>query len=175
MDRMNLKSRPREIVQVAMAHRAAPTDVVLQFWGIQQRPWETLGLLVFSVGLSVGAWWLSDSMLIASISLGSLLLAGGRAWCPIRWELGLGGITETVWFFRRKIPWIAIARFEIGEEGVWLFANRTGESHPGLFLEFGERRDAVIGCIEYYLGTWAATGNASTIAHAVPPVPTETL
>jgi hypothetical protein len=180
MGRMKQPSRtrqpaaPRDIVQVAIKPRAAPQDVVLRYWALQNRPGEAYGLLILSMVLSLAVWGLNRSVLLTTIATCALLIASGRTWFPVRWELGLGGITESIFFLRRKIPWIAITRYEIGEEGVWLFAHRHGNAAPGLFLEFGDRRDAVIGCIEYYLGTWTATGNLSTIAHAAaPPVDIE--
>jgi hypothetical protein len=70
--------------------------------------------------------------------------------------------------FRRRIPWLAVARFELREDGIWLFADRTASPQRGTFIAYSGQKERMRACVEYYLGTWTAA-TESTQSFEQPP------
>jgi hypothetical protein len=117
---------------------------------------QSWGLAVAAAALVAVVWTIWQSWQFTLLAAIALTVAAWRLWLPVKWELGLTGVSLVVLGFRRRIPWMAVARFEITENGVWLFADREGTPQRGTFIAFAGQRERVTACIEYYLGTWTA-------------------
>lgn len=129
-------------------------DVVVWNWPLRDeslRSW----LLLAAVAASVGAVWMLWQDVLFSLLAGlALLISLWRLWLPVRWELGLTGITQTALGFRRRIPWMAIARFDLRDNGVWLYADRDPAPQRAVFIAYAGQRTRITACVDYYLGTW---------------------
>jgi hypothetical protein len=134
----------------------APDDVVVWNWPLRDEGLRSWGLVVAAAVLVALVWTIWQSWQFTLLTAVTLTVAAWRLWLPVKWELGLTGVTLVVLGFRRKIPWMAVAQFEIGEEGVWLFADRDPTPQRGTFISYGGQRPRITACIEYYLGTWTA-------------------
>jgi len=134
----------------------APEDIAVWNWPLRDDGMKGWGLLLGAVGLATLVWWIWNSASFALFTYFMLMLSLWRLWLPVRWELGLTGITMVVLGFRRRIPWLSVARFELREDGVWLFADREAAPQRGTFIAYGGQRERVQACVEYYLGTWTA-------------------
>jgi hypothetical protein len=107
------------------------------------------------------AWTLSRSSVFTLLTALCLLLSLWRLWLPVKWELRLTGITQTALGMRRQIPWLAIARFELRNDGVWLFADRDSSPLRGVFISYGDQREKVVAIVDYYLGTWTHSSDST--------------
>jgi hypothetical protein len=134
----------------------APDDVVVWNWPLRDEGLRSWALLIGAVILTALVWVIWRSAAFALFTYAMLALALWRLWLPVKWELGLTGVTMVVLGFRRRIPWLSIARFEMRDDGVWLFADREASSQRGTFIAYAGEREKVTACIEYYLGTWTA-------------------
>jgi hypothetical protein len=168
---MSRFSSRREPVHVPLPRPVAPGDVAFRHWAPLHAAATAWPVLAIGATASALVAFLVRDGALTCLASGALLLATWRSWLPVRYHLGLSGVTETVLGIRRRIPWIAIARYDLQRDGVWLYAQRGPTSARGIFLPLGAERDAAVATIEYYLGTWTATGDTSTLAHA-PSLPT---
>jgi hypothetical protein len=151
---MPRSSPPR--ARSAAGQPLAPDDVAVWNWPLRDeglRSWALLGGVIILVAL---VWAIWGNPAFALFAYAMLALALWRLWLPVKWELGLTGVTMVVLGFRRRIPWLSIARFEMRDDGVWLFADRDPSAQRGTFIGYAGERDRIKACIEYYLGTWTA-------------------
>jgi hypothetical protein len=87
------------------------------------------------------------------LAAGVLLLVTWRAWVPVRFEIGPGGITQHVARFRRRIPWAAIARYEIRPDGMLLLPDDRAapiDRLRGLWLPWPDDEDDLIELVRRY-------------------------
>ena len=146
----------------------APEDVAVWNWPLRDeglRSWAVL-IAAVAVVVVVSAIWADGAFTLFTAVMFTLAL--WRLWLPVKWELGLTGITMVVLGFHRRIPWLAVARFELRDDGVWLFADREAVPQRGTFIGYGGQKERVRACIEYYLGTWTAA-TESTRSFQQPP------
>ena len=134
----------------------APEDVVVWNWPLRDEGLKSWAILIAAIAITALVWAIWANAAFALFTYAMLALALWRLWLPVKWELGLTGITMVVLSFRRRIPWLAVARFELRDDGVWLFADREASSQRGTFIAYGGQKERVRDCIEYYLGTWTA-------------------
>ena len=139
----------------------APEDVIVWNWPLRDEGPTSWVLLVGAIIVSALVWVIWANPAFALFAYAMFALALWRLWLPVKWELGLTGITMFVLGFRRRIPWLSIARFETRDDGVWLFADREASPQRGTFIGYGGQRERVRACIEYYLGTWTAATDST--------------
>lgn len=120
-------------------------------------------VIVLALALVAIVWAVGRDPLFTSLTIASFTICLWRMWIPVRWELNLSGITMAVCGFRRRIPWMAIARYELRPDGVWLYADREASPSRSTFIGYGGERERITAMIEYYLGRWtAATESTQT-------------
>lgn len=139
----------------------APEDIVVWNWPLRDEGLRSWVLLAAAIMLTVLVWAIWGNPGFALFACGMFALALWRLWLPVKWELGLTGVTMVVLGFRRRIPWLSIARFELRDDGVWLFADREAAPQRGTFIGYAGERQRVRACIEYYLGTWTAASDST--------------
>lgn len=134
----------------------APEDVVVWNWPLRDerlQSWIVLAIAVALVALVVAVW---RDPLFTVLAAVALAVALWRLWLPVKWELGLAGVTQTALGIRRRIAWMSIARFTLADEGVWLYADRQPSPFRGVYIAYNGQRERITACVEYYLGTWTA-------------------
>lgn len=143
----------------------APPDVELWNWPIRDDGWLAIPpVAMFLVAVAIGYWQGSDWRL-PTIAGAIAAIALHRFWIPVRYVLSVGGVSQGFFVFPRRIPWIAIRRFDVEPSGVWLFpteSERPNRFLDGIFIRFGGRRSDVMACVTYYLGAWATNAEAPT-------------
>ena len=100
-----------------------------------------------------------------------LLLLLWRTWLPVRYELSGSGITQSIFGWRRRVPWISIQSHEIRRDGVLLVPDAAlTPLSPlrGLYLHWGRHQSAVLAHLDYYLRPWSAGSRSATTDTAEP-------
>lgn len=147
----------------------APDDVAVWNWPLRDEGWRSRVIVIAAMAVIFLVWIVWRDAAFTLFAAAMFIVALWRLWLPVRWELGMTGITMVVLGFRRRIRWLAVARFELREDGVWLFADREALPQRGTFIGYGGQKERVRSCIEYYLGTWTAATD-STRSFAQPDV-----
>jgi hypothetical protein len=134
--------------------RQAPEEVTIDDWPLRDRPLGASIALTLAAGLTWLAVWATGVTAVGAAIGVALSLTLWRSWLPVRYQVGSGGIVQTVLGWRRRIPWTAIRRYELRGDGVLLLADafRAGMSPlRGLYMHCGNNREAVIAQLEYHL------------------------
>lgn len=139
----------------------APNDVAVWNWPLRDEGLRSWALLIAAIIIAAVVWIIYASPAFTLFTATTFALALWRLWLPVKWELGLTGVTMVVLGVRRRIPWLAIARFEMHDDGVWLYADREASSQRGTFIGYAGQRERIRACIEYYLGTWTAATDST--------------
>ena len=140
----------QEIVQRI---RVAPEEVTLAVWPLRQRPVSSLAAVAIAAGVSwlVGSSWQPWAGAVAAAIFAVTLW---RMWLPVRYEIGVSGVTQIVLGLRRRIPWPAIRNYVVYADGVLLVPDaevRPVSPLRGLFLPWLDRREKVLANVEYYV------------------------
>lgn len=139
-----------------------PEDVAVWNWPLRDEGLKSWAMVVIALVLVALAWTIWGSLAFTLITGTTLAVSLWRLWLPVKWELGLTGVTLVVLGFRRRIPWLAVARFELGRDGVWLFADREASPQRGTFIGYADQRQRITACVEYYLGAWASASESTS-------------
>lgn len=139
----------------------AAEDVVVWNWPLRDEGLQSWVILVGTTGLVAAVWAIWNDLWFTLLTCATLAVVLWRLWLPVKWELGLTGVTLTVLGFRRRIPWMAVARFDFATDGVWLYADREGSPQRGTFIAYAGQRERIIACVNYYLGTWTAASEST--------------
>ena len=168
MEGMRTTPSNRESPSPMWPTRATPEDIITAVvnWPLRDGDLFSWLACLLAIGCMVLVWGVSGDGLITILSGISLAVALWRTYLPVRWEIGLSGITQVVLGYKRRIPWIAIAKYEKQDDGVWLFADRSASSLRGVFIAYGENKEVILSWIEYYLGAWTSSGDTTTAALA---------
>jgi hypothetical protein len=144
-------STPRRLLPPG---RQAPDDVVVVAWPLRDEGLHAW-LLVIGMAATVALGWaLWRNFGFTLLTAAAMTLALWRLWLPVKWEIGLTGVTQNVLGIKRRIPWLAIARYEFRSHGVWLYADREESPLRAVFIAYGEQRERIAATIDYYLGAW---------------------
>jgi hypothetical protein len=151
-----------EMIPPVWTQRRAPEKVACRNWPLAQGdPFAWASTLAALLIAGVVAW--VTSSLPAAICAGIALAASlWRNLLPVDWEFGLSGVSQTVWRRTRRIPWIAIAKYEAQPHGVWLFADRSGSPLQGVYIDYAGQEAGILANLQYYLGAWTSSGDTTT-------------
>lgn len=97
---------------------------------------------------------LSDSFWMGAVVLAALIGCSWRLWIPVHFELNSKGITQTVLGRRRRIPWSAVARYQLRGRGILLLADSDSSAlaaFRGVFIVWNGQRDAVLDLVNFFL------------------------
>ena len=146
--------------------RVAPEEVSLVDWPLAQRPVSSLIALALAGGVSWLVGWATMRWELGAIAAAALAVTLWRTWLPVRLDLNSGGVSQVVFGrWKRRIPWSAIRAFEVRSDGVLLVpdADITPLSPlRGLYLRWGDQREAVLASLEYYVHGWRTASRNST-------------
>jgi hypothetical protein len=162
-NRLKMALQDRTTGNSSLRIRVAPEELTLTDWPLRQRPVASLVALAAAGGAAWLAGWLSGSPIAGGVVAAALAIALWRTWIPVRYELGGGGIVQSVFGWQRRIAWIAIQHYELHEDGVLLLPDAAAAPLSplrGLYLRWGQRRDEVLAHLEYYLQSWHAARRA---------------
>jgi len=139
----------------------APEDVVVWTWPLRDEGVQAWIVALVALAAVVAVWSIWDDLAFTAVAGATFAIALWRLWLPVKWELGLTGVTLVVLGFRRRIPWMTVARFDLAQDGVWLYADREASPYRGTFIAYGSQRERIIACVNYYLGTWTAATDST--------------
>jgi hypothetical protein len=146
--------------------RVAPEEVSLTDWPLRQRPVSSLFALAIAGGTSWLVGWAANRWEVGAIAAAALGITLWRTWLPVRFEIGSGGIVQViVGRFKRRIPWSAIQAYEVRQTGVLLLPDAVVTPLSplrGLFLHWGDQREAVLASLDYYVHGWRTASHHST-------------
>src|SRR5262245_49012800 len=134
--------------------RVAPEDVMIDDWPLRDRPLSSSLAVTLAAGASWLAAWTTDDPAAGAVMGVILALTLWRTWLPVRYQLGSGGVVQSVLGWRRRIAWMAIRRHELRWDGVLLFPD--GVYTPlgplrAIYVHWGSNRDAVLAQLDFYL------------------------
>jgi hypothetical protein len=144
--------------------RVAPEELTLVHWPLRQQPVASALAVLAAAGTSGLAGWATGSPLVGGSVAAVLLLTLWRTVLPVRYELSGSGIVQSLFGWRRRIPWTAILQFELDEQGVLLLPDAVRvplSPLRGLYLRWGDKRGEVLAHLEYYLQSWHVARPAS--------------
>jgi hypothetical protein len=87
-------------------------------------------------------------------------LAIWRIWIPVCFELGPRGIGQTMLGRRLRIPWRAVARYEITRRGVVFLPENNRIPLRSLYVRWRDRREPLLELIRYYFVPRSNAGNS---------------
>jgi hypothetical protein len=139
--------------------RTAPEEVTIEDWRFRARPVASLLAIALAAGLAWLAGWAAVNWAIGALVAVVLAVTLWRTWLPVRYELSGSGILQSVLGWRRRIPWAAVQQVELRSDGVLFSPDPiVAPLTPlrGLYLHWGEQREAVVAQLEYYVPSAAA-------------------
>ena len=125
------------------------------------------GLVITSI--SVIAWLVSGLPTTGAVCFVALMLSCWRLWLPVTFELGTKGIKQSTLFFRWRVPWRCIARYEIRSHGVWLLSDV--EPSPlstlrGIYVNWSDQEDQLMAVLDFFLAARWQGESATTRTYA---------
>lgn len=127
--------------------------VTLRCWLLRDRPLLSLAISLGVLLLAVLIYFASRNLLGTALSITALLVVMRRVWLPIRFRVDAQGIIRQVSGRSRRIPWSAIARYEICSRGVVLLphgADYRLAAGQGLFVPWAGRKDEILALLAQY-------------------------
>jgi len=155
---------------LGLRSRTAPEEVTIEDWPLRDRPVGSLVAVALAAGLAWLAGWATANWAIGALVAGALAVTLWRTWLPVRYELSGSGILQTVLGWRRRIPWAAVQQVELRRDGVLFSPDPiVAPLTPlrGLYLHWGEQREAVVAHLEYYVPS-AAVPSAAAVRDPSP-------
>lgn len=128
--------------------------IVGVYWPLRDEPIRSGLKVLLAVGVGVGAWWFSGQKWIGTVSSAVVAGAMWRTFVAATYELGIEGIAIRTLGRVRRIPWRAVAHFETGRTGVFLY--RTTDPAPvdslsAWFIPWCGARETVIAHLERFV------------------------
>jgi hypothetical protein len=144
--------RPTRDSQVRL--RAAPEEVTVGDWGLRDRPLGSSVAVTVAAGASWVAAWGTGNMLAGLLVAAVLAIILWRTWLPVRYQLSGSGVAQSIFGWRRQVPWTAIQSHEVKGSGVLLLAD-AGQSPlgplRGFFVPWGNHRELILAQLGFYL------------------------
>ena len=136
--------------------RLRPPDapaVSLRCWFLYDRPLLSIAIVLALVTLAGFLCVATDNLLGASLAIAALILDLRRIWLPIWFRIESQGITRQVSGQTRRIPWSAVARYEICRRGAVLFpygADYRLGAGQGLFIPWAGHHDEIVALLQQF-------------------------
>lgn len=129
-----------------------PVPIAWQSWPVIDSVWVLLGLTAVVVAVPTVVWSTVRNLPMA-VACG--LVAAYSVWrqfVPTVFELNALGVTTRTLGRSRRVPWISIDRFVVGNRGALLTSSGAPlEIFRGLYLPWGGHRDQILSSLRYYL------------------------
>jgi hypothetical protein len=131
-----------------------PSPIRWRSWPVRDSAVRTA--LAAAVMLAVGAavYGVTGRVVLAAVALAALAVACWRFFLPIEYELGETGVGQRLFGRRRRIPWRAIARFELFESGLLLMPDADHSPIAplqGLYLPWNNHRNEILATVRHYV------------------------
>jgi hypothetical protein len=137
-------SRPRPI----------PEEVSLVDWPLRDEPIGSSLALALAAGAGWLTVWATGSAVMGLLIVGLLIVTLWRTWLPVRYQLGSGGVVQSVLGWQRRLAWLEIDRYQLQPDGVILYHAADGAPLAvvsGAYLHWGEQKDKVLAILKFYL------------------------
>jgi hypothetical protein len=145
--------------------RALPEELTIVDWPLRDQPVSASLALTLVAGATWLAVWATKSVVAGTFVAVVLAVTLWRTWLPVRYQLGSGGVVQSVLGWRRRIAWSAIRHYEVRTDGVVLSPDVAAPqltSVRGLYLHFGSQQEAVLAQLDYYLSGRGTASPGST-------------
>jgi hypothetical protein len=131
----------------------APPPVVWRSWPLRENWRQTAALAAGLAVIVLLVYAVSGQELTALLITTALVLATWRLWLPATYEIDARGIHQRFWR-RRRIPWHAVARCKIYDDGFLVLRDSDStrwDALRGLFIPWHSHATEVLAALEYYL------------------------
>jgi hypothetical protein len=131
--------------------RAVLGELTVAHWTLRDDPAMAAAVVAPIVVLVVVVASVTRSPALTSLVLVALAAASWSALLPVRYVFDATGVERRILWWRRRIPWAAVARCETWPTGVRLF--RTADPLPlealrAVFIPFAGSRDEILEQLE---------------------------
>lgn len=132
-----------------------PPPLVRWFsWPVRDNVFKGSVVVIGLLAGGLGVGWVTGKTHLALLALAALVIALWRFFLPVMFELNTDGVNQWIFGRHRRIPWVAIRRYEVFSTGVLLlpYSDRCPmDAFRGLYLPWGSRREEILAQIRYYL------------------------
>ena len=121
--------------------------------------------LAVAAGVSWVAVWATGNTAAGAMVGALLAVTLWRTWLPVQFRIGPEGVVQSVLGWRRRIGWSAIRSFDLRGDGVVLMPDAAPTPLAplrGIYLHWGEQRDAVMTQVDHYLLGRSRSASASS-------------
>ncbi len=123
-------------------------------WPLRDEPIGSSLALALAAGAGWLTVWATDSPGMGVVIVALLAVTLWRIWLPVRYQLGSGGVVQSVLGWQRRLAWLQVARYELQHNGVILFRDADGAplaALSGVYIRWGEQQEKVRAILEFYL------------------------
>lgn len=136
----------------AVASRGSPPPLAWRVWPLVEPSAATWSLMALLAAFCVGAGWWTARIDVGLVCGAVVIAATWRFFVPTFYETSAMGISRFALGHHRRIPWMAIERYEVRGEGVYLAASGVPmEPLRGTFIPWGRHRAELLTALEYYV------------------------
>jgi hypothetical protein len=132
-----------------------PPLVSWRSWPFSQSLAQSGLVLAGLLAAGLGVRGVTGDAHLALLAVAALALSLWRFFLPVVFTLGADGVNESLLGRDRRIPWLAIRRYEVHPKGVLLFPYPDAtwvDCLQGIFLPWGNYRQEILALLSYYLG-----------------------
>lgn len=136
------------------AASAPPPAVRWQSWPLRDDPLRSSIVVAALAALGAAVGWLTGRAALGGLAAAVTAAAAWRHFVPVVFELSRDGIDHWLFGRRRHVSWSAIARHEIGRDGVLLLPECSWPMAAwfgGLYVPWLHHRDEVLAQVRYHL------------------------
>jgi hypothetical protein len=137
-----------------------PGNLQLTNWPLVDDAPRTWPMIALALGLSLFAGYWSQSILMGVLCFAVISLAIWRTWIPVFFDLGPKGIEQTMLGRKIRIPWPAIARYEVTSQGVVLVPESNRITFRSFYIRWGDHKERLLQLVQYYVLPRATDGNS---------------
>ena len=126
-----------------------------QNWPLRESMTRSVMAVVGLLLAALVVYVITGRIVLALLALLALLITSSRFYLPVEFELGGAGVQQRLLGRRRRIPWHAIGRYEIGFSGVLLLPNADVsplDSLRGVYVAWSGNREAVLALVKSSTG-----------------------
>ena len=148
---------------MSLSHQSSPPSwpdeplplVCWRSWPLGESPIRSGLVLAGLLAAGLGVRGVTGHSSLALLAVAALTLSLWRFFLPVVFTLNADGVNESLLGRDRRLPWLAIHRYEVCPKGVLLlpYTDAAGvDSFQGLFLPWGGHRQEIQALLDYYLG-----------------------